>query len=153
MNYMYTLTVKTSGYRISRSLFLAKLTEHLWQALYGIAISLKSITPCIVFRLNTNQTKRHTITCKKNNRLKPDIITYFLITVPISPGQSRFLINTKKVSRNPDLEWTRSLKAKSTYSVILTYAVTSLFEILPPIPEVTSLIGKILSESCSAGPN
>ena len=151
MNYMYTVTVRTSGYRISRSLFLAKLTEHLWQALYGIAISFKLITPCIVFRLNTNQTKRHT--CKKNNRLKPDIINYFLITVPISPGQSRFLINTKKVSRNPDLEWKRSLKEKSTYSVILTYAVTSLFRILPPIPEVTSLIGKILSESCSAGPN
>ena len=46
-----------------------------------------------------------------------------LFTVPIPPGQSRFLIKTKKVSRNPDFERKTSRKVLNP----LVYVLMTLF--------------------------
>ena len=63
-------------------------------------------------------------------------------------------ISEARVLKKVVLKKTRSLKAKSKYSVILIYAVTSLFSRFVSIKsEVTKSIDEILPNSCSAGPN
>ena len=58
------------------------------------------------------------------------------------------------LSVSVSLSVTALLKAKSTYSVILIHAVTGPFSRFFSIKsEVTSPIGKILSNTCSAAPN
>ena len=59
------------------------------------------------------------------------------------------LAHKKYENNDSKVKKTRSLKALSTYSVILIYEIASLFlEIFPTKPEVTFQFEIILSDSC-----
>ena len=87
------------------------------------------------------------------NKLKNIILTSLWLLLHIWRKSSICADGLRNFNDYLSNQLTRSLKAISTYSVILINAVTSLFEIFLTKLEVTSSIENTSSDSCSTCPN